>query len=167
MRTTRIGTGFNAILVMFVASAFDGSHGWAAEDAPGNKPVASEKAGVTTHEGVWKPIAAVLGGARLPEPALKAITLTIKGDSYEVVVDGEKEPDKGTCKLDTSTTPKRMTIVSTEGPNRGKTFLAIYEMKDAESMRVCYDLSGTDFPKGFNAPKGTQQYLVGYRRQKP
>ena len=32
MRTTRIGTGFNAILVMFAASAFDGSHGWAAED---------------------------------------------------------------------------------------------------------------------------------------
>ena len=34
------------------------------------------------------------------------------------------------------------------------------------SMRVCYDLSGTDFPKDFKAPKGTQLYLVGYRRQK-
>jgi uncharacterized protein (TIGR03067 family) len=59
-----------------------------------------------------------------------------------------------------------MTITSTNGPNRGKTFLAIYEMKDAGSLRVCYDLSGTDFPKEFKAPKGTSLHLVGYRRQK-
>lgn len=33
-------------------------------------------------------------------------------------------------------------------------------------MRVCYDLSGTEFPKEFKAPRGTQFYAVGYRRQK-
>ena len=118
-----------------------------------------------SHEGVWKPIAAVLGGVRLPPPALKAITLKISGDNYEVTVEGEKEPDKGTCTLDHSTTPKRMTIKGVEGPNRGKTILAIFEKKDAVSMRVCYDLSGTEFPMEFKAPKGTQLYLVGYRRQ--
>ena len=59
-----------------------------------------------------------------------------------------------------------MTIKSTDGPNRGKTFLAIYAMKDANSMRICYDLSGTDFPTEFKAPKETQLFLVGYRRQK-
>lgn len=126
----------------------------------------SANANASTHEGVWKPIAAVLGGARLPKPALHAITLKIDGDTYEVTVEGEKESDKGTCTPDTSTRPKRMTIKSTEGPNAGKTFLAIYEMKNAVSMRVCYDLSGTDFPKEFKAPKGTPLYLVGYRRQK-
>ena len=119
-----------------------------------------------TQEGVWKPKAAVMAGIFLPEAALKAITLKITGGTYEVTVEGEDHSDKGTCMLDTSTTPKRMTIQSTEGPNQGKTFLAIYEMKDAVSMRVCYDLSGTDFPKEFKAPKGTQLYLVGYRRQK-
>jgi uncharacterized protein (TIGR03067 family) len=117
-------------------------------------------------EGVWKPIAAVLGGARVPPAEIKAITLKITGGNYEVTVEGEKDSDKGTCTLDTSTSPKRMTIKSTDGPNRGKTFLAIYEMKDAGSLRVCYDLSGTEFPKEFKAPKGTQLYLVGYRRQK-
>jgi len=119
-----------------------------------------------THEGVWKPIAAVLGGAKLPPAAVKAITLKITGSNYVVTVEGEKEPDKGTCTIDTSTTPKRMTIKSTDGPNRGQTFLAIYEMKNADSLRVCYDLSGTDFPKEFKAPQGTHLYLVGYRRQK-
>ena len=116
-------------------------------------------------QGVWKPIAAVLGGVRLPDDALKTITLKITGDNYEVTIDGEK-PDKGTCTHDLSTNPKRMTIKSTDGPNRGKTFLAIYEMRDADSLRVCYDLSGTEFPKEFKAPKGTQLYLAGYRRPK-
>ncbi|MGI8604302.1 MAG: TIGR03067 domain-containing protein [Verrucomicrobiales bacterium] len=128
-----------------------------ADDARANAP---------TQEGVWKPIAAVLGGVRLPEPVLKAITLKITGTNYEVTVEGEQHSDKGTRTLDTTTTPKRITIKSTEGANKGKTFLAIYEMKNADSMRVCYDLSGTDFPKEFKAPKGTQLYLVGYRRQK-
>ncbi len=115
-------------------------------------------------EGTWKPIGAIMGGARLPKPALDAITLEISGTNYQVTVEGEKEPDRGTSILHTNTVPNRMTIVSTNGPNRGKTFLAIYEMKDARSMRVCYDLSGTEFPKDFKAPNGTMLYLVGYRR---
>lgn len=116
-------------------------------------------------DGIWKPIGAVLGGGRLPKEALDAITLKMNGNNYEVAVQGEKEPDQGTSTLDVTTTPKRMTIISTNGPNRGKTFLAIYEMKDDRSLRVCYDLSGTAFPKDFKAPKGTELYLVGYRRQ--
>src|SRR5687768_9141824 len=81
----------------------------------------STKSKTRAHEGVWKPIAAVLGGMKLPEPALKAITLKITGENYEVTVEGEG-PDKGTCTLDTSTTPHRMTIKGTDGPNKGKTF---------------------------------------------
>ena len=123
------------------------------------------KADVGTHEGIWKPIAAVLGGSRLQKSDLDAITLRITGADYEVTVEGEEQPDKGTCTLDTGASPKRMTIISTDGPNRGKTFLAIYEMKNDRSLRVCYDLSGTEFPKEFKAPKGTSLYLVGYRRQ--
>ncbi|MEQ2006440.1 MAG: TIGR03067 domain-containing protein [Limisphaerales bacterium] len=125
---------------------------------------ADKPADATSHEGTWKPIAAVLGGVRLPDEALRAITLKITGDKYEVTVEGELHSDKGTCTLDTSTTPKRMTIKSTEGANKGKTILAIYEMKDAGSLRVCYDMSGTEFPKEFKAPKGTPLYLAGYRR---
>ena len=129
------------------------------------EPSSNPSSVVDPQDGVWKPIAAVLGGAKLPQPALDAITLTISGTNYEVSVAGEKEPDKGTRILDESTTPKRITLKSTSGPNKGKTFLGIYEMKDANSVRVCYDLSGTEFPKEFKAPKGTQLYLVGYRRQ--
>lgn len=118
------------------------------------------------HDGVWKPIAAAMNGRRLPGEAVKLITLKIDGDAYEVTVEGEEKIDRGTVKLDTSTRPRRMTITGTDGPNKGKTILAIYEKKDAVSMRVCYDLSGKEFPKEFKAPQGSALYLVGYRRQR-
>ncbi len=119
------------------------------------------------YDGIWKPKGAMLGGVLLPPSALKAITLRIAKDKYEVTVDGEDHSDMGTFSLDETTTPKRMTINSTAGPNKGKTFLAIYEIKGADAMRVCYDLSGSAFPKEFKAPKDSKLYLVGYRRQVP
>jgi uncharacterized protein (TIGR03067 family) len=103
---------------------------------------------------------------QLPDAVVKTITLKIAGQKYEVTIKGQNQSDKGTCILDTKTNPKRMTITSTDGPNRGKTLLAIYKMKNADSMRICYDLSGKEFPKDFKAPKGTQLYVVEYRRQK-
>ena len=135
------------------------------ESAPRTGKAREPNPDAHAHEGVWKPIAAVLGGVQLPEDAVKAITLKVTDGNYEVTIEREGKPDKGTCRLDTTANPKRMTIKGTDGPNRGKTLLAIYEMKDAVSMRVCYDLSGKDFPKEFKAPKGTQLYLVDYRRQ--
>lgn len=118
-------------------------------------------------QGVWKPIAAVLGGVFLPPPTLEGTTLSIDGMNYEVTVEGEDHADRGTFTLDTTTTPKRMTIKGTDGPNKGKTIFAIYEMKNEVSMRVCYDLSGKEFPEDFKAPRGTQRYVAGYRKRIP
>ncbi|MGZ8899513.1 MAG: TIGR03067 domain-containing protein [Limisphaerales bacterium] len=131
-----------------------------------DKPASPKQEAARLPDGTWKPVGAILGGGRLPAPALNAITLEISGTNYQVTVQGENEPDRGTSILNTNSTPHQMTIVSTNGPNRGKTFLAIYEMKDPGSLRVCYDLSGTEFPKEFKAPQGTSLYLVGYRLQK-
>jgi uncharacterized protein (TIGR03067 family) len=141
--------------------AADGQARSAADVPVTGKPDAE----LAKHQGVWKPIAAVLGGARIPTDAVKTITLKISGQNYEVTVEGEDHADKGTFTLDTTTTPKRITIKSTTGPNKGKTFLAIYEMKDSVSMRICYDLSGKAFPTELKAPKDTPLYLAGYRRQ--
>lgn len=139
-----------------------------ADDADTNRPSSDTKSTETLDfqfDGVWKPKGAMLRGVLLPPPALKAITLRIEGCKYEVTVDGEEHSDKGTFTVDENVTPKRMTIKSVSGPNKGKTFLAIYEIKGANAMRVCYDLSGRAFPEEFKAPKDTDLYLVGYRRQ--
>ncbi|MCA9079995.1 MAG: TIGR03067 domain-containing protein [Planctomycetaceae bacterium] len=116
-------------------------------------------------DGVWKPKGAMLSGVLLPPPALEAITLTIAGDRYEVTVIGEDHSDAGIFLLDETVTPHRMVIKSESGPNKGKIILAIYEIKGPNAMRACYDLSGAAFPTEFKAPKETQLYVAGYRRQ--
>ena len=43
-----------------------------------------------------------------------------------------------------------MTITGTEGPNHGRTFPAIYELK-GDTLRICYDLSGAKRPTEFKS----------------
>jgi uncharacterized protein (TIGR03067 family) len=59
-----------------------------------------------------------------------------------------------------------MDITGTEGPNKGKTILAIYEITD-DTLRICYDLSGKARPTEFKTTKGTKLFLVTYNREKP
>jgi len=122
------------------------------------------KQAAKTHQGSWKPISAIHDGTFLPRPELDKITLEITGDKYLVTVVGETKTDQGTFTIDTSYTPHRMTIKGTEGPNAGHTIKAIFEMKNPGAFRVCYDLTGKEFPDSLRAPKGSMRYTVGYRR---
>ena len=117
--------------------------------------------------GTWKPVHAELAGHPMPPPVLKSITLKIGGANYEVIVMTEKGPssDKGIEKLEPMAIPKGMTVTGVEGPNSGKTFLAIYAL-DGDTLRICYDLSGTMHPSEFKTAPRTKLYLVTYERAK-
>lgn len=115
--------------------------------------------------GTWHPVTAVMGGREFPKEVRESIVLKLDGDQYSVTVNGT--PDKGTCTIDASVTPHRMTIKGTVGPNQGKTLLAVFEISDKGLLRICYDLSGKEFPKEFKSPSGTMQYLVEYRKELP
>ena len=114
-------------------------------------------------QGTWTPVKADLGGQPMAEAVLKSISLKLDNRNYEVFV-GDK-PDKGTYTLDSTSKPKSMTITGTEGPNHGKTFPAIYELK-GDTLRICYDLSGAKRPTEFKSIAGTKLYLVTYNRKK-
>ena len=114
-------------------------------------------------QGTWKPIRAELAGQPLSDALLKTISLTLNNGQYEVLVGGA--PDKGTYTLDSTTKPKSITITGTAGPNRGKTFPAIYEL-NGDTLRICYDLSGAKRPTEFKSVAGTKLYLVTYNREK-
>ena len=114
-------------------------------------------------DGTWKPVAAELAGKPFPDDALKAMKLVVSEGKYAVTV-GE-QTDEGTVKLDPAKKPRAMDVVGTKGPNKGKTILAVYELKD-DTLRVCYDLSGKARPAEFKTKADTQLFLVEYKRQK-
>jgi uncharacterized protein (TIGR03067 family) len=124
----------------------------------------SDDAKTDTIDGTWLPATAELAGKKFPDEIRKTMKLVIKGNKYTVTVG--KNPDKGTIKLDSTAKPKAMDITGTEGPNKGKTILAIYERK-GDTLRICYDLSGKSRPKEFKTREGTQLFLVTYKREKP
>ena len=138
----------------------------AADPAPAD-PAAADP-GVPAQVGVWKPVTGELGGTKLPDTVAQSITLTLTAATYESTIggaDGQTLRDIGTYKLDEQANPKRITITSSEGPNKGKTQLAIFEMTDDGLLRICYDLTGNEFPKEFKSEPGTQLFLVNYGRQ--
>jgi len=113
-------------------------------------------------QGSWTPTKAELGGTPMPEAVLKTISLKLDNGKYDVLVAGK--PDRGTYTLDANSNPKGMTIIGTEGPNKGKTFPAIYELQ-GETLWICYDLSGAKRPTEFKTIPGTRLYLVTYSRK--
>jgi uncharacterized protein (TIGR03067 family) len=115
-------------------------------------------------QGTWVPSAAELAGEKFPDEIRQTIKLVVKGDKYTVTIG--KMTDQGTVKLNPSAKPKTLDITGTEGPNKGKTMLAIYEL-DGDTLRVCYDVSGKNRPTEFKTKANTPLFLVTYKREKP
>ena len=111
-------------------------------------------------DGTWRPATAEIAGKPMPEQIVKSIKLILKDDRYTALVGEQK--DEGTVKRDTSKRPRTMDITSTQG----RTMLAIYKL-NGDTLTVCYDLSGKEYPKEFKTKPQSQLYLVEYKRDKP
>jgi uncharacterized protein (TIGR03067 family) len=131
----------------------------AAEKSAGRKTPDDQKA----LQGDWIPVKAELAGQPMPDAVLKTISLKLTKNEYEVLVAGKA--DKGTWTIDPAAKPKGMKIIGVKGPNAGKTFPAIYELS-ADSLRICYDLSGKKRPTELKTKADTKLYLVTYKRKK-
>jgi uncharacterized protein (TIGR03067 family) len=114
-------------------------------------------------EGTWQLVEGEIGGHKFPPQVAKGIKLTLSPGKYVVMAESN---DEGTVKYFPDASPKAMEITGTAGPNKGKTFPAIYELK-GDTLTVCYDLSGKARPTEFKSKTGTQLFLATYKRVKP
>ena len=110
-------------------------------------------------EGTWVILEAELGGQKLPDENIKGAKLILDEGKYRF------QNDQGEYKLYPGEKIKAMDIMGREGPNKGKTFLAIYEL-EGDTLKICYDLAGKIRPKEFKTEAGTRQFLVTYKRDK-
>lgn len=114
-------------------------------------------------DGTWQLVEGEIAGNKFPPAVAKGIKLTLSSDKY--VVQAESK-DEGSVKYFPDASPKALEIIGTDGPNKGKTIPAIYDLK-GDTLTVCYDLSGKARPTEFKSKPGTQLFLAKYTRVKP
>ena len=113
-------------------------------------------------DGSWELVSTVRDGKEMP-PQDKKFVLTIKGESVTVKV-GE-DSHEATIKADPSKTPKALDLTFGDGPQKGKTAKAIYEVKGDE-LRVCHGDPDADRPTELASKEGSGLMLATLKRVK-
>ena len=92
----------------------------------------------------------------------KGTELILDDGKYSVTVN--KMKDAGTFTVSSAKTPHTMDIEGTEGPNKGKKFLCIYELKDGK-LTICYSLDEKVRPAKFETAKDSKTLLAVYKKK--
>jgi uncharacterized protein (TIGR03067 family) len=108
----------------------------------------------------WIVEKAIIEGTNATD-AFKPAVLSIKDGKFVLTFGTIK--DEGTLSLNDNKSPKQMDIKGTEGPNKGKTLLCIYELKD-DSMTVCYH--DKERPIKLESTKDNKCNLITYKKKK-
>jgi uncharacterized protein (TIGR03067 family) len=84
------------------------------------------------------------------EPLIVCEKMVIDGDKlvFHYELDGKRFPSPTRFEIDPNTTPKRLDFAPTEGSEKGKRYLAIYEFKDGQ-LRIAYRGPGLTRPRDF------------------
>lgn len=109
------------------------------------------------------PVAANVAGKELDVNELRVKYLVLDAGGYSIIDRSNQIVDSGEYLVDDAALPQTMDIVGREGPNAGRTMLAIYEL-DADRLTVCYDLDGEVRPAGMQAREDQLLLSITYAR---
>jgi uncharacterized protein (TIGR03067 family) len=116
-------------------------------------------------EGTWQVVSLDIDGNKAEEQDAKKITVVNEADGkWRLEVEG-KVIARGTNEMDPTKKPKAIDLTETEGDDKGKTALGIYEIGDDE-RKVCYAKAGMERPDDFSAPAGSGRILAVLKRLK-
>ncbi len=115
-------------------------------------------------EGVWRFAVVEVEGTRQPEAPFATNKIIIRGDGSYIVVQG-KRITRGQFKVDPTKTPKHFDVTITDGPAKGRTFSAIYELND-DTYKFCAFLRGKDRPSALTSEPGGGTMLQVLKREK-
>ena len=117
-------------------------------------------------QGKWVPISLEVGGNKLPKNQIANMSLEIAELRY--VVKTTRAVDRGKLQIDVDGSKEepemKMDIVGVEGPNKGKTFPAIFKFGDDGQLHICYNLGGKDRPAAYKSPKDSFILLAIYKK---
>ncbi len=115
-------------------------------------------------QGNWTLISAEQNGEKTPQGEVKKLKLTIQANKFVLQKDSVVISE-GTFSLDPAKKPKEINETVTTGPNKGKVFLAIYEIDD-QHHKICFAAAGKERPTVFSSKPGSGHLLQVWKRDK-
>jgi uncharacterized protein (TIGR03067 family) len=117
------------------------------------------------YTGTWQVVSLEVDGKKAAEEDAKKINVINEADGkWTIEVDG-KVVAWGTSQIDPTKKFKAVDLTVTEGDSKGKTALAIYEIK-GDTRKVCYAPPGMERPTEFSSKAGSGHILVVLKRVK-
>jgi len=114
-------------------------------------------------EGTWIFESIEVEGNKVPTEDVKS-KLICKGNEF--TLQSAEATYKGTFKVDISKKPKQIDVLFSEGPEKGKTSLGIYEL-EGDTYKVCIGLADNqNRPTEFVSKPGSGHVLEVLKRQK-
>jgi uncharacterized protein (TIGR03067 family) len=114
-------------------------------------------------EGAWVPVAASISGKELVVAELRVKYLVLDGHDYSIIDRSNQIVDRGEYLVNDNATPRTIDIVGRDGPNAGRSMLAIFELKD-DLLTVCYDLDGQRRPENMQMSEDQLLLSITYER---
>jgi len=120
----------------------------------------SDSADTEKWQGTWK----LVGSSYDGEPQMADMEWIVSGDHYTIRLNHQLHEDPNVFKLDAS--QKHIDVIHHETPpgTYGGKVKRIYEIS-GDSLTVCYDLTGQQYPKSFETRRGSRLVLYRFRRE--
>jgi uncharacterized protein (TIGR03067 family) len=113
--------------------------------------------------GSWIPVAANLSGKALVVAELRVKYLVLDGRDYSIIDRSNQIVDRGEYLANENAFPWTIDIVGRDGPNAGRSMLAIFELK-GDRLTVCYDLDGNERPSNMEPCEDQLLLSITYER---
>jgi uncharacterized protein (TIGR03067 family) len=94
---------------------------------------------------------------------LRVKYLVLDGHDYNIVDRSNQVVDRGEYLVNDSAKPWTIDIVGRDGPNAGRSMLAIFELT-ADRLTVCYNLDGSNRPANMQAHDDQLLLSITYER---
>lgn len=121
------------------------------------------KAELEKLRGTWDVTTLQVDGADKPQTAYHGANIIVAGDIFKMM--STETVYQGTFSVDASKSPKTIDLHFTEGPEKGKTNLGIYEL-NGDLWRICLCMKDNgERPKEFKTSAGSQHAIETLKRR--
>lgn len=115
-------------------------------------------------EGTWRIVALEVDGNKSSETDARKLKVVNGPDGKWSLQSEEKEIVKGTSLIDPTQKVKTIDISPSEGDDKDKQFLGIYEIHE-KTRKLCLASPGKARPTEFTSPAGSHLILVTFERE--